>query len=200
MRQLVIPTLQTTAATHFPKLPQSEAYEQLKRDLNWDEQEWGTCYLVGMDRDRRHSWTDFRSYRSERAATGRGKKRDRRLVEYGQGDHIQFQERQLIPSAARVPDTIQQPVESCIGWIKRRVRCMTRGDRTLTYEKMRASIVTACEELNNSGNIKKFWDHSCKAIAVFAAEKNQKVKVNVRGKDQTFRGTQGGWVSKKLSG
>ena len=38
MRQSVIPTLQDVAAREFPKLPPSEAYEQLKRDLDWDDE------------------------------------------------------------------------------------------------------------------------------------------------------------------
>ena len=200
MRQVVTPTLKAKAEEVFPNLPQSEAYEQLKRDLDWDGQEFGPCYMVGMDRDRRHSWVDFKHYREERANTGRGNKRDRRELEYGQGDHIQFQERQVIPSASRTPDTIQQPVELCIGWIKRRARKLLRKKTKLRFEDIRDAIEQACKELQEAGHIKSFWDHGTKAIAVFAATKKQKVKVSVKGVERTFIGTHGGWVPKQVSG
>lgn len=200
MRQVVIPTLQAKAAEAFPGLSRNDAYNQLMRDLDWDEEEFGPCFLLAMDKDRRHSFVDYRHYRNERQNTGRGKKRDRRELEYGQGDHIQFQDRQLIPSAQRVPDTIQQPVELCVGWIKRRVRKTLKGVHKLTFEHLRDAVVDACEELNATDHIKSFWDHATKAIAIFAAEEGKKVKVTVKNKEKIFHGTRGGWVQKQARG
>lgn len=194
-----LPTLQDVSAKEFPHLPQPEAYNQLKRDLDWDDEEFGQCFLLGMDQDRRHSWTDFRKCRADRQNKGTGRKRDRRDIEYGQGDSIQFQDRQLISTAPRVPDCIKQPVECCIGWIKREAAKKYRNKKNVKFQDMRDAVETACKELNEKG-ISNYWNHATKSLAVFAATKNQRVKVAVRNKERTFLGVHGGWVSKHLRG
>lgn len=111
-----------------------------------------------------------------------------------------FQERQLIPTAQRVPDTIQQPVEACIGWIKEHARKLLKYKKKPSYEDYKDAVVRACKALHESGFIREFWDHATKAIAVFSATQEQRVKVTLKGKERTFVGTHGGWVSKHLRG
>ena len=202
MRLKVIPTLRRSARAHFPFRSSAGQYEQLQRDLDWDEGESGPCYMLSMDQDRRHTFEDFEFFRIQKQHHGKkGRKRDRRDVEYGQGENINFRREQLIPTAPKVPDTIQQPVELCIGKINSYVHNWLKDLNTVTFKDLQEATEAACVVENNGldgAEIRKYWEHACSSIAVFAALRDSPVKVHTHGQLRVFHGTQGGWVQKML--
>ena len=108
---------------------------------------------------------------------------------------------QLIPTAPKVPDTIQQPVELCIGKINSFVHNWLKDLSTITFKDLQGGTEASCV-VENSGldgaKIRNFWEHACSSIAVFAARRDHIVKVHTHGQLRVFHGTQCGWVQKML--
>lgn len=90
MRQAATRKMQAVAEEQFKKGPQCEDYEQLKRDLDWNDDLWGPCYLLAMDQDRRHSFVDYRNYRAEKEATGKAKNETDVISNMGRGITLCF--------------------------------------------------------------------------------------------------------------
>ena len=89
-------------------------YNRLQLDLDWEAERDGACYLVALDKDKRHSMSDMQHYRYTRRGTGRGELRDRRHLDKHTEGWIQLQEKQIVPAGPKQCDTVQQPVELVI--------------------------------------------------------------------------------------
>lgn len=157
------------------------------------------CYMLSLDCDGRHACSDFWGLRDATARKVKGyKMRDRRDIPQGERGWIDMGTHQLVPSAKRVPDTIQQPIECFFGVIKRKVRCVYQDDPQNGWQAMLRAINSVfnsdwCRGLT----FERYWDHAEVALRVFSGLRHEQVQI---GLIKYAKCTHGGWVPAELAG
>lgn len=196
---VVIPRCQYLASK-FSAAKTEKCYKRLQADLDW-QQDDGPCYMLAMDKDKRHSMTDMVHYRHCRSGKGRGEIRDRRNLDKYNEQWIQLSEKQIAPAGPRQYDTIQQPVECTLSQIKR----AARAQLPLVGQKSGMQLVHAIEEGAKTvsvENVKAYWQHALKAVRVWSSCEYEShtfdLSRNNYTKPYTFYGTHGGFVQKEL--
>lgn len=175
-------------------------HDALQKRLNWDEAErGGKLFLVGYDHAPVHTWTDFPH---QRATRGRGT-RSRLDLKKGQRGWVQFKRCQCIPSTAKVPDCIQEPVEMVLGCGKRSAAKANRhepGTAPLTWQQMCANIAAGLQADRVLGMARGCWDKAIQACRVFSGKRGKWVTADARGKKRRVLCVDGGPVPKVLRG
>lgn len=201
LRLVVIPKCQYKASS-FAYGKTESCYNKLRSDLDWNDED-GPCYMLALDKDKRHSMSDMVHYRHCRNGTGRGELRDRRELNKFTEGWIQLTAKQIVPAGPRQCDTIQQPVECVVSQIKRRAR----ADLPLVGQKSGMQMVHSVSEaakVVTAANVKSYWQHALKAIRVWASRDDEShtftLSRNNYTKPYTFKGTHGGIVQKELRG
>jgi len=199
MRLVVVPKCQYFAS-RFAQSKTEKCYKRLQADLDWEEDD-GPCYMLAMDKDKRHTMTDMVHYRQCRNGTGRGELRDRRELDKHTEGWIQLTSKQIVPAGPKQCDTIQQPVECTVSQIKR----AARAQLPLAGQKSGMQLVSAVVEGAKSvsvANVKAYWQHALKAIRVWSSRECEShsfvLSRNKRSKPYTFNGTHGGIVQREL--
>lgn len=197
----MIPKCQLLAA-YFENPKTAKAYERLKADLDWCEDD-GQCFMLAMDKDRRHSMNDMQHWRFSLNGTGVGELRDRRELEKDTEGWIALTEKQVVPAGPKQCDTIQAPVEMAMSQIKRAARAELPPLGQRSGMMLCNAIRDAAEGLSIA-NVKAYWAHATKAIKVWAALGDAVIAVSLKKNNYTapyfFKGTHGGWVPKLLRG
>ena len=198
LRLRVVPAIQKAVAEHFQPNKNEwfdEAkYQELRQAMQWPENK--PLFLLSADMDPRHSCTDMWEIRRRKAEGVRpGKQRDRRDLTRGTYGWMDISRMQYIPSAPKVPDTIQQPVESFFGTLKTLVRKEYQGKDGNGWRPMVAAVDKIFQEWAPTDSFAKRWEHACNAIAVFAGEKDDWVQIRRRW----IKCTHGGWVPKLVA-
>lgn len=199
LRLVVIPKCQYLA-TGFADGKNKKCYKRMLADLDWSEDD-GPCYMVAMDKDKRHSMNDMVHYRYSRNGTGRGVLRDRRELDKNTEGWIQLTDKQVVPAGPRQCDTIQQPVECTVSQIKRGAR----AELPFVGQRSGMLLVNALIEAANSvsiANVKAYWMHALKAIRVWSSREHEShsfmLSRNNYSQPYTFYGTHGGIVQREL--
>lgn len=199
VRLVVIPKCQYIASK-FASTKTERCYKRLQADLDWDEDD-GPCYMLALDKDKRHSMNDMVHYRNCRNGTGRGELRDRRDLDKNTEGWMQLTAKQIVPAGPRQCDTIQQPVECVVSQIKR----AARRDLPLVGQRSGMQIVSSVIEaakVVTAQNVKAYWQHALKAIRVWASREDEShsftLSRNRYTKPYTFKGTHGGIVQREL--
>lgn len=202
LRLVVIPKCQLLAA-YFNNPKTRSLYERLQRDLDWCEEEEGQCFMLALDKDKRHSMNDMQHWRFCVNGTGVGELRDRRELDKSTHGWIAISAKQIVPAGPKQCDTIQAPVEMAMSQIKRRARALLPplGQRT---GGMICNAIREAAEYVSIDNVKAYWAHARKAIRVWAADEDAVIEVWLSRNNYTapylFKGTRGGWVPKLLRG
>lgn len=201
LRLAVIPKCQELAE-YFNNPKTRKCYERLQQDLDWCVND-GPCFMLAMDKDRRHSMNDMQHWRFSVSGTGTGELRDRRSLDKSTEGWIALTEKQMVPAAPKQCDTIQAPVEMVMSQIKRgaRAELPAIGQRT---GLMICNAVRMGAETVSIANVKAYWAHATKAIKVWASLGDAVIAVKLSKNGYTdpyfFKGTHGGWVPKLLRG
>lgn len=145
-----------------------KCYNAFVSDLEWDEAVDGAPYMLAWDADRRHSMNDYESWRRARASGLRQPLRDRLSYDKLESFWIDFDHKQRLPSAPKVPDCIQQPVELVHSEIKRRARALLPNINRATGLDLVRAVVEATAAVKAT-NVAAYWEHAVKAILVFRA-------------------------------
>jgi hypothetical protein len=202
MRLIVIPRCQGLAA-YFNSPRHKKCYDRLQRDLDWDEQHDGACYMLALDKDKRHTMTDMQHYRYTRRGTGKGELRDRRTLDINTWGWMQLSEKQVVPAGPKQCDTVQQPVELVMSQVKREARKLLPLVGTRTGSMLIEAVNAAAEKVTVE-NVASYWRHAKKAIQVWSARDSEVVNVwlsrNNYKEAYQFMGTHGGIVHKELRG
>lgn len=187
-------------ASKFSESKTKNCYNRLKADLDWEEAD-GPCYMLALDKDKRHSMHDMVHYRQCRNGTGRGELRDRRELDINTEGWMQLTAKQVVPAGPKQCDTIQQPVECTVSQIKR----AARAQLPLVGQRSGMQLVNAVVEgakVVSVANVKAYWKHALKAIQVWSSRESESVTCtlsrNNHRKPYTFYGTHGGIVQKEL--
>jgi hypothetical protein len=201
VRLVVIPKCQQLAA-YFGNPKTAKCYERLKADLDWCEDD-GECFMLALDKDRRHSMNDMQHWRFSKNGTGTGELRDRRNLDKSVEGWISLTEKQIVPAAPKQCDTIQAPVEMVMSQIKRAVRELLPPAGQRDGMMLCHAILGAAESVTTA-NVKAYWEHAKKAIRVWASLGDEVIAVSLSRNNYTapyyFYGTNGGWVPKLLRG
>lgn len=178
-------------------------YNRLQFDLDWDEERDGACYLLALDKDKRHSMSDMQHYRYTRRGTGRGELRDRRDLDKNTEGWIQLQAKQIVPAGPKQCDTVQQPVELVMSQLKRAARALLPLAGSRNGEMLVDAVCEATEAVSVQ-NVAAYWMHAKKAIQVWSALDDEIVTLwlsrNGGVAPYNFKGTEGGIVHKELRG
>ena len=176
-------------------------HAQLQEELHWDEQERGfKLFFVSWDGAGAHTWTNFRLQRATKQPAALC---NRLTAEKGTDGWVQLEEIQWIPSADKVPDCIQEPVECFLGTGKKlakKLQLAEPGLERLTWQQMHSHVVQGFAKIDGPEVARKCWDQAIEALKVFSGERGKWVSVKARGKKRLAQCTGGGPVQKMLRG
>lgn len=195
LRLRAIPKMQDAARKHFNRASpwfQASKYSALKNALGWDERGWADrpCYMVSQDRDSRHHMTDMWEFQRT------GAMRDRRSIPDKQFGWIDIDECQFVPSAPRVPDCIQEPVECFFGVTKRHTYAAYKEAPGRDWMTMYKAVIQAYKDYVPHLDIAAFWRHARVALLVFSGD----VDEFVEHRGTLIKCTRGGWVPRRVAG
>ena len=171
-------------------------YKELKAKLMWNTRKWGPLCFCSGDSDRRHSLFDAVLSRQYK-----GKNFDRTELPQSHTQHIQWETGlQSLPTAARVPDSIQLPIECCFSIVKPKItkkkHSMTRP-RSHELAKISHDV---CKQEVTQALVESNFKHALKAIAVFSGRQGESIQYKRGGQQWTVHCTDGDWVPKIIAG
>ena len=198
----MLPDLQKVANRYFncnsDWFDQAE-YNELVRVTGHDESK-GRKFLLTHDSDPRHSFKQPTVENGVRRASGQ--RMDRRLLPASAKDSIPLHPvKDYVPSAPKVQDCIQSPIEMVLSQVKQEFRELFR-----LYTSMRGPVYTP-ENMFSLVKLAFFskvtprlcaacWEHGCKAIRVWKTPSNSTLVVN----GKTVFGTGGNQVPRRFKG
>ena len=205
MRLRAIPAMNRAAELHF--VPgrhtwfSGAKYNKLKQALDWPAEK--PCFLISQDNDNRHQFTDMWYVREQQRKNAKKrdgkrhsvKRRDRRDLAPKQRGWVDLDRRQYVPSAPKVPDCIQQPIECFFGGLKRRFREHYKLKEN-GWRSMVESILYVWETWAEKQELHKYWRHAKTALKVFSGLPNETVTVGNR----EVLCTPGDWVQRSVRG
>ena len=169
-----------------------------KRDLDWKAAN-GELVLISDDKDRRHTHTSMPHYR---AAIKRGVKQpkliDRRNIRRGRKGWTMLSDKHHVPTASKVQDCIQQPVECIISPIKRHVHKLLKKSNKRTGRDIVEAVQESTKRIK-AESIRGAFNEGEVAIRQFAAPRGFEYKAKYKGKVVDFVGTGGGPVDPRLA-
>jgi hypothetical protein len=155
-------------------------------------------FLISHDQDSRHSMLHY----PVTAGGKRGRPYDRRTVARGQRFHIPVNPiTDYVPTAPRVPDCIQSPIEMYFAPIKARFRqLLTEHRKQGQQSSFQVVVELAQQAFRDKGGAERAgrcWRHAVeKALPIFATPYKKWITVD----GDKVMGVGGNWVPKKYSG
>lgn len=172
-----------------------DEYTALQRRLRWDKRKRGPLFLVGKDQDKRHSMNDMAAWRETGILV------DRTTYAAGAHNSIRFDRAvQELPTASRVPDCIQSPVEMVIGLCKHDFHDSLPDKEAVNTWDIALLFINAVEERVTPELCRKCFDHAWHAICCFAGAVGTEIKVQRGTRNITVKCVRGGWVPRLLRG
>ena len=149
-------------------------------------------FLVSIDSDSRHTmkhwWPKIDSGQAQR-----GHAEDRRDIPFGQPGHIPIDKKiNYIPTAPRVPDCIQFPIESMFATVKSKFRLLAKAYKVKTAHELNVVIKYAFQLAATDELIKNCFRHAEENMRIFSGELEETVTI----KGTQFQCTQGNWLPK----
>lgn len=206
-RLRALPAMQACADRHFFRRPQdplhwfSASMQQSLERLIWATQFDSSChkkFLISHDQDSRHCMLHYPVTPSGK----RGKPFDRRAVKAGKQLHIPVHAvRDYVPTAPRVPDCIQSPIEMFFAPIKTHYKKLMTEHRkqghSSSFSVVEQMSRQAFRDKGGADRVFKCWEHAVnKSLRVFATPYKQWITVG----DDRSMGVGVNWVPKKYSG
>ena len=153
-------------------------------------------FLVTHDQDARHSY--LHHYTTD---SGRKKTIDRRLVTVGEKLYMPFDvDLDYVPTAIRVPDCVQSPIEMFFAPIKgafrKKIAMLRKGGQQTTPRLCAEAVIEAFKEKGTQENVYNCWQHARKSLLVWTTPVGEWVEID----GMFVQGSGGNWVHKKFSG
>ena len=110
-------------------------------------------------------------------------------------------QRDYMPTAPKVPDTLQQPIENVFGIVKQHTRDLQRRRvGKISWKELHADFETAWGQKITPECVKGCFRHAMQAIEIWSALETEHVTVKRKRTTYELYGTHGGWVHKKFRG
>jgi hypothetical protein len=172
MRLKIIPAIENFANPHFRVGVNSwfdpVRYGSLKRALGWPKDSARPCWLASLDRDKRHSMNSYKKYRLDKACNRKPRLVDRRTIPEGSFDWIAWKPEQVVPSAEKVPDCVQQPIEMVFSAVKRDYHEKASEQHPKDVLEMWQVIKDAFMAKATKERICRLFDHAWKSLTVWS--------------------------------
>ena len=141
-----------------------DLYERFKSDLDWPADEQGSAFLLSEDCDTRHTKfvTEGRKEHPELARL------DRRDIPKGKWGHLALKRRQEVPSAPKVPDTVQNPIELLFAQVKEHYHKSSGDSQGGDWASMWELVKAAFTARATPERIYKLYQHALKALMVWS--------------------------------
>jgi hypothetical protein len=171
MRCRAIPAMDAVAASEFRMYANSwfgaqelAFYRRLQKACDHPSHRKRPCALIAADQAPTHCWVDVDHYIEFKT------KRDRRDIPALQRGHIALdKERDFMPTAPKVPDTLQQPIEMIFATVKREVRKrLAARPGAVTWQHIWEDIQAVWREKVNAALCESCFDHALKAIKIWS--------------------------------
>lgn len=194
LRLRALPKIREAAKQHFRKGKNhwfnQKAYDRLCADLQFCATGENPMFLLSMDSDSRHSCTDYHNL------GGRGRHMDRRLLPAGTPGYIPMDPiRNKVPSAPKVPDSLQVLFESFFGPVKRHFRRLLKDKEDPSPGEMAAAMRAAFQLCAGNGHIHHCFEHGRVCMQVFSGLENEVVEY----KSTKYHCTHGKWLPRDLA-
>lgn len=188
---------QNFQSVHPPAWFDAAAYKQLCDAAGVPVDCPQPMFLVSQDSDSRHSMTHFWpeiDARSRRSSIPKSAI-DRRTIPAGQYGHIGIHPLyNYVPTAPKVPDCIQLPIECLFSPIKHEFHKERRARKLQEPSVLMSLVKEVFERDATPERIGKCWDHACKALSVFSALTTETVLID----GVEYSGTHGNVLPKRL--
>lgn len=201
-RLRAIPAMESASRQHFHRGStwfNAYKYNKLKSALDWSDDK--PCFLVSHDSDTRHYYTDMWEFRRLKAT---GQKtvaiRDRRTLPRGVRGWIDISLDGYVPTAKRVPDCIQSPIEMMFSGWKREARKAYKRRPDRGWKAWVECIDSAFNTWVAQQELVKYFQHADHALKVFSGTEDKVVSVPTSHGDRILHCTHGGWVPKIAAG
>ena len=188
--------LKAAAACKRQQLEYPTVYRHLCRDLDWKDRD-GECIMFSWDDDRRHTFSDFLHYKATCKGKRKGELLDRRDYKKGKHQWIQLLRKQMIPSAQKVQETIQQPIECTFSAVKARSRKQLGPLAKVQGQELVQAAGDSVAAVEPE-SVKGAFRNAEQAIRAWACPVGTSITVKVKRARFTVPGTGGGRVHKRL--
>jgi len=149
-------------------------------------------FLVSQDSDPRHSMSHFWPG-IDSAVPPHGSPPDRRLIPRGQVGHIPINKvYNYVPSAPKVPDSVQFAIESLFASVKRRYFTLMLDYPDSTPKEMVDMIRRAFAEVATPETIRNCCRHSEENMRIFCGKESDTVTID----GTVYHCTDGNWLPK----
>jgi hypothetical protein len=173
------------------------SYQRLVKATQYSSA-WHRKFLISHDQDSRHSMQHYPVTVNGK----RGKPFDRRTLPEGKQFHIPVHpKRDYIPTAPKVPDCIQSPIEMFFGPVKTHFRSLLeehwKQGKQSSFQVVAQLALQAFKDKGAAERAGRCWKHAVdKALPIFA--KPYKEWLTIDG--ELVMGVGGNWVPQKYRG
>lgn len=200
-RLRAIPAIEAACRQHFHRgSPWFKAYKYNKLKAALGSTGDKPCFLVSQDSDTRHHCSDMWEYRRVKATGKPASIRDRRTLPRGVRGWIDISLDNYVPTAKRVPDCIQSPIEMLFSGWKREARNAYKQRPDNGWKAWVECIEHAFHSWVAKQSLVKFFEHAEIALQVFSGTEDQTVTVPTRHGQIKIHCTHGDWVPKIAAG
>lgn len=169
-------------------------YRELCDAVGHDHTGWDPMFLLSLDGDPRHCMKDYGGY-SNISAFEAGRYVDRRLIEHGKAGYIPIDPlKNYVPTAHKVPDSLQLPIESFFGPVKRKFKKLQHRRKENSPHLMIEDIREAIKDAATPEHIRKCFEHGELCMRVLTG----KVDEVVHHKGVAYHCTYGKWLPRAL--
>lgn len=152
-------------------------------------------FLISLDSDPRHSMKDLGRHSNK--LTPKGSLVDRRTLSVGEVGYIPIDPiKNYVPTAPKVPDCLQCPIEMSFSPVKRHFRGIVHEPEYKGERGMVRAMQEAFQLKHTADRIKNCFTHGELAMRVFSGREDEVV---VQG-DTCYHCTFGKWVPRKVAG
>lgn len=187
--------------SHHPRIDRS-LYESFVQDLGVDASRRHASFMLAEDQATTHSWRSKRYYDKLPSATGHTSSIDRLKLSRGTRGWVDFDpDQDLLPTAKKVQDCIQSPIEMSWAVPRRQTRLeLSQLEGPVTWQQL---IDTFCEKYRATVTpdfCERCFNHALKAVHIVCTPAGETITIEKDGKDHTVHGTGGGWAPAAYKG
>jgi hypothetical protein len=200
-----LPECDAAAAKHFqlgandwftPEVAKKQ--QEIEKWLCWNTKRDGPFWMMLEDHDGRHTYNDIYTFLQTKTM------QDRTELAKGHPRAIHFNKTmRLVPSAKRVPDCLQQPIECTFSVVKPKLTEAVADIGKATTLQIAEIVLDMVPQAVTQKLVHACWRNAASAIQVFAGTEDEHVMVqNKKGGARTYKVlcTHGNWVPKLVAG
>ena len=205
LRLRAIPAIRDACKEHFkehghPCWFSWKVYQDLCAAVGHVHSGADPLFLLSLDSDPRHGmaykWLKI-DHRKRTGNTYKRKLPDRRDIPKGEPGHIPLDKhKNYVPSAPKVPDAHQFPIESLFAAIKKKYHSILGENKHPEPDEMWAAIEQAFREVAGQSTVQHCFEHGDDNMRLFAADHETEMHLG----QWRCLGTNGKWLPKPRRG